>query len=444
MNCAHCGAPIPAGSRRDRVYCGNNCSALASYYRRKNGAAPPPRWQHPALESGNPVLRAAADRARQLGETHGWSRSTLRCALDGLTVLLGGRPAGERVTLTEIRTRTSRHTSVPRVAEVLAGLDLLEDDSIPAVRSWIERRAGELPDGFAAAVRAWLLVLLDGDTRARPRSHASIYVYFTAVQPFIGRWAANRSHLREVTADDIRTVLDPLRGHQLRTTTVAVRSLFRFARKRGLIFANPAARLTAADPGGSLLPMTDAEIRAVEQAATSTAQRLIVALAAVHAARWAAIRALTLDDLDLANRRITIGGHPQRLGELTYRALRAWLGYRRATWPRTPNRHVLISERTALGSGPVSRGFLAWNLQRHGVNIERIRRDRVLHEALTARADPLHLALVFGLSHTTASKYTLIACDLLAGQQTEAPQQRQNAPSPERSRFPEAVKPLRR
>jgi hypothetical protein len=39
----------------------------------------------------------------------------------------------------------------------------------------------------------------------------------------------------------------------------------------------------------------------------------------------------------------------------------------------------------------------------------------VLHEALTARADPLHLALVFGLSHTAASKYTLIACDLLDG-----------------------------
>jgi integrase len=105
-------------------------------------------------------------------------------------------------------------------------------------------------------------------------------------------------------------VLDPLSGHQLRTTTVAVRSLFRFARKRGLVFANPAARLKAADPGGSLLPMTDAEIRAVEQAATSPAQRLIVALAAVHAARWAAIRDLTLDDLDLPNRRITIAGHP--------------------------------------------------------------------------------------------------------------------------------------
>jgi integrase len=420
VTCLHCGAPIPAGSRRDRVYCRNNCSALASYYRRKNGAAPPPRWQHPALESADPALRAAAGRARQLGQAHGWSPSTLRCALDGLTALLDGRPGGERVTLTEIRTRTPRHTSAPRVAEVLAGLGLLEDDSTPAVRSWIERRAGELPQGFAGAVRAWLLVLLDGDARARPRSPASIYVYSAAVQPLIGQWSADRGYLREVTAADIKAALDPLRGHQLRTATVAVRSLFRFARKRGLVFANPAARLKAADPGGSLLPMTDAEIRAVEQAAASPAQRLIVALAAVHAARWAAIRDLTLDDLDLPDRRITIAGHRQRLGELTCRALRAWLDYRRATWPRTPNRHVLISAKTALGSGPVTRSFLTWNLQRHGVSIERIRRDRVLHEALTARADPLHLALVFGLSHTTAGRYTLIACDLLADQPAEA------------------------
>lgn len=230
MSCLHCGALIPAGSRRNRVYCNRNCSALASYYRRKDGAAPLPRWRHPAIESGNPALRAAAARAGQLGETYGWSPSTIRCALDGLTVLLDGLPAGERVTLTEIRTRTSRHTSVPRVAEVLAGLDLLEDDSIPAIRSWIERCAGELSRGFAGAVRAWLLVLLDGDVRARPRSPASIYVYFAAVQPLIGRWSADRGHLREVTADDIKAVLDPLRGHQLRTATTAVRSLFRFAR----------------------------------------------------------------------------------------------------------------------------------------------------------------------------------------------------------------------
>ena len=55
-----------------------------------------------------------------------------------------------------------------------------------------------------------------------------------------------------------------------------------------------------------------------------------------------------------------------------------------------------------MGDSLVTRSYLTWNLQRHGVSIEPICRDRVLHEALTARADPLHLALVFGLSHTPA------------------------------------------
>ena len=238
MNCAHRGTPLPAGSRRDRAYCTGSCSALASYYRRKRGAAPP-RWQHPALSADDPALRAAAACAQQLGEAHGWDRSTIRLVLDGLAVVLDDRTAGERVPLTEIRTRTPRHASSPRVAEVLAALGLLNDDTTPAIRAWIDRRTGELPDGFARAVRAWLLVLLDGDARARPRSHGSIYVYFSAVRPFIQRWSADYHHLREVTPADARAALDPLRGHQLRTAIAALRSLFRFARKRGLVFTNP-------------------------------------------------------------------------------------------------------------------------------------------------------------------------------------------------------------
>ncbi len=160
--------------------------------------------------------------------------------------------------------------------------------------------------------------------------------------------------------------------------------------------------------------MTDDEIRAVEQAITLPGQRLIVALAAVHAARWKAIQALTLDDLDLPNRRITIAGHPQRLGGLSHQALRAWLDYRRATWPHAPNRHVLISEKTALGDVPVTRGYLDFHLKPHGVSVERIRRDRILHEALTGRPDPLHLSLLFGISERPASQYARIARDLLA------------------------------
>ncbi|MFI6493777.1 hypothetical protein [Streptomyces sp. NPDC050564] len=160
-------------------------------------------------------------------------------------------------------------------------------------------------------------------------------------------------------------------------------------------------------------PVTDAEIFAVQQVAVTPVQRLIVALAAVHAARATAIRRLTLDDLDLPNRRLTIAGHTQRLGELPHQTLLAWLDQRRATWPKTPNRHVLINAKTALGTGPASAEYLKRHLLHQGVYLERIRGDRVLHEALAVGADPLRLALVFNLSHTAASRYAAIAQNLL-------------------------------
>ncbi|MEV5011996.1 hypothetical protein AB0K74_48910 [Streptomyces sp. NPDC056159] len=183
-----------------------------------------------------------------------------------------------------------------------------------------------------------------------------------------------------------------------------------------MIFANPTTRLKAEDIQRNLLPMTDAEVLAVQRVAVTPAQRLIVALAAVHAARATAIRHLTLDDLDLPNRRITIARHTQRLGELPHQTLLAWLAQRRTAWPKTPNRHVLINAKTALGTGPVSAEYLKRHLLHQGVYLERIRGDRVLHEALTAGADPLHLALLFNLSHTTASRYAAIAQNLLDDQ----------------------------
>jgi hypothetical protein len=58
---------------------------------------------------------------------------------------------------------------VAREAQVLDELGLLVDDTVPTMRSGIENRCDALPAGFRAEVRARLLVLLDGDARARPR-----------------------------------------------------------------------------------------------------------------------------------------------------------------------------------------------------------------------------------------------------------------------------------
>ncbi|MDX3230431.1 hypothetical protein [Streptomyces sp. ME19-01-6] len=73
-----------------------------------------------------------------------------------------------------------------------------------------------------------------------------------------------------------------------------------------------------------------------------------------------------------------------------------------------------------MGTEPVSAEYLKRHLLHQGVYLERIRGDRVLHEALTVGADPLHLALVFNMSHTAASRYAAIAQSLLDEQIEQA------------------------
>jgi len=86
---------------------------------------------------------------------------------------------------------------------------------------------------------------------------------------------------------------------------------------------------------------------------------------------------------------------------------------RRATWPDTANRHVLITRKSALGTGPVSAGYLGRH--QRGISLELIRRDRILAEALATGADPLHLALVFNIDHTNAMAYAGAGGNLLTG-----------------------------
>ncbi|MFC0438083.1 integrase [Kutzneria buriramensis] len=349
-------------------------------------------------------------RAARLSEERGWPVDTLKSTSTALVLLFANRPAGERVPYSEIARCWAPRMSAPRVVDVLTDLDLLDDDRPRAIRTWIDTKSGTLPPGFRDDVRAWLLWMLDGDERTQPRSQASLYVYFGQVRPLIEGWSSTRTRLREVTKADVDTALAPLRGHQLRNAITALRSLMRFARKHRLVFADPARHLNVGrDVQRTAMPMTD------EQIAETPAQRLVVALAAVHAARAKSIRELTLDDVDLANRRITIAGNRQRLGELAHAVLLAWMEHRRATWPHTANRHVLVSRMTALGLGPVSHYYLKKHLLLRGVHLELIRGDRVLQEALATGADPLHLAVMFNLHFTTAIRYADIARRVLDG-----------------------------
>lgn len=96
----------------------------------------------------------------------------------------------------------------------------------------------------------------------------------------------------------------------------------------------------------------------------------------------------------------------------TFAALLGWLRHRRQTWPHTANQHVLVSRTTALGIGPVTADYLE-RLLTLRIDLKWIRQDRILHEALTSDADPLQLALVFGIDHSTAMTYANLARQIL-------------------------------
>ncbi|MEX3102613.1 MULTISPECIES: hypothetical protein [unclassified Streptomyces] len=66
---------------------------------------------------------------------------------------------------------------------------------------------------------------------------------------------------------------------------------------------------------------------------------LIAALAAIHAARPKMIRTMQLGDVDLGNRRITVGGRARQVDDLTLGAVLNRLDHRRNRWPNTANPH---------------------------------------------------------------------------------------------------------
>jgi integrase len=155
-----------------------------------------------------------------------------------------------------------------------------------------------------------------------------------------------------LTDGSVRGDVSALRGHPRGYTTTALRSLFGWAKRHNLVFRNPTARVAnPAVPYGLWQPLRPDELGHTVSAAVTPQARLYVAHAAVHAARPGQIRAVQLDDVGLARRRITIA--------------------------------------------------------------ERLRIDRQLDEALATGGDPLHLALVFGISEDTAIRYAADARALL-------------------------------
>ncbi|MCE7004905.1 hypothetical protein LWC34_19040 [Kibdelosporangium philippinense] len=293
-------------------------------------------------------------------------------------------------------------------------MGILVDDRRPAFESWLENKLRDLPAGFAGETERWIRALHHGGPRHTARTRSTTAHYLNAVRPLLTTWAERYDHLREVTRDDVLAVLEPFHGDRRRTVLIALRSLFAAAKKNGAVFRNPTSRIRVGQRAGRVLqPLAPDHVQRTITAAARPADPLILALASIHAARPGGICDLLLDDIDLGNRRLTIAGRTRPLDEMTRRALLHWLDYRRTRWPTTVNPHLLVNMRTALTTGPVSSYWLNTTFRGHEATLDRLRMDRQLEEALTHRADPLHLALVFGIDEKTAIRYANSARQLL-------------------------------
>jgi site-specific recombinase XerD len=330
-------------------------------------------------------------------------------------IVLSGHAHGDQVRYSEIFAAVrARGLSVERTAEVLAHLDLLNDDRQASFERWLQQSLHQLAPGICRDVEAWLRTLHDGGPRTRLRSPDTVWGYARWVKPALLEWSARYDHLREVTREDVLAALKARHGWEHASTLSALRSLFRCCKRRGVIFGDPTSRIhLGRHPTGMILPLAPGDIAEAVAAATTPAARLLLALAAVHATRRKAMRELRLDDVDLGGRRLTIAGRVRPLDDPTRRAILDWLAYRRQRWPNTANPHLLINQQTAMETGTVSTVWTNQTVRGLTATLERLRVDRQLDEALTHGPDPLHLAVVFGLDEQTAIRYATAARQLL-------------------------------
>lgn len=363
----------------------------------------------------NPWLAWALHLAHSMAETRGFDPVVRRALNRTLVMLLVDHASGEVIRRSDFQAVvTKRGTSMAHTTDVLTAMGVLVDDRPPTFEHWLRTKLVGVAPGIASETERWSRTLKDGGSRTRARDQTTVQAYLLAVRPALLEWSARHGHLREITSEELVTQANALHGKQRQMRVVAFRSLFAWAKRNGVVFANPAVRLSAGRLDYPVWqPLLPEEITRTVEAATTPQARLFVVLAAVHAARTGAVRAMQLDDVDLANRRLTIAGRTRPLDDLTCRVLVDWLDHRRRRWPHTANPHLLVSRESALKLGPVSEPWGNLVLRGLPATLERLRIDRQLEEALTHGADPLHLAIVFDISESTAIRYAASARQLL-------------------------------
>jgi hypothetical protein len=349
--------------------------------------------------------------AGRLAELRGWSPRTLSLTERGLRILATVHGPGELVRASTVRQLTARNMPFPHIIDVLAAVGALEDDRPDTLALYLDEQLAGLPDQIRTELGTWLGIRRNGGPRRRPRSRETIVGNVRSIRTFLIDAGSRYSTLRQVTHDDIARWLASRPGRSRPQDASTLRSLFTTLKAERLIFANPARRIRVGRRNPSVpVPLPGHLLTATAKAAGhDPALQVVVALTGVHALLPGQIRHLRTDQIDLPGRRLDPGGLDRPLDEFTADAIRGYLDFRSTRWPATASPYLLVTRKTAHTGEPVSRFWMDRLFRRLPVTAEQLRDDRVVEEALTGRADPLHLSAVFGFGPRTGLRYVQAA-----------------------------------
>lgn len=362
------------------------------------------------IEPPLPDLAAALVRAvGEHGDRHGWTNNQRVQTIRGIRVLLAFQDTpGARITTTEAEVLLGvENAAVRPVLDVLAAVDMLDDDRRPPLEDWFEHRTAHLPDPMLEELRSWFVALRDGSAtppRMRPRQVTTVRSSVTVALPALEAWADDgHTSLREITRDHVLAALTAA-SHRGRTLS-GLRDLFRYLKARKVVFVNPTVRIHHDRP--TPMDVQSIDLDAIGDALNSDdpARAAIAVLVAFHALRNGQLRRLHL--VDVRDGRLHLDDHTIVLADPARRRLNTWLTERARRWPGTANAHLFISARTAVRTSEVS---APWIIDKLGIRPQSIRQDRILQEAIATNGDVRRLADLFGISIATAQRYADVIC----------------------------------
>lgn len=345
---------------------------------------------------------------REHAARRGWSARLFNVVGRSLDVLQAFQDTpGAKFTASEAASLLAqRGLTVESTLEVLDAAGLLEDDRVPAIRSYFLAQTAGLPPTMRTQLETWYVVMAQGSAtapRRKPRSHQTIRAQLHAMLPCLRTWAADGyASLAQISRQQVTASL-PDSGAARLLAGQALRSLFGILKARKEIFTNPTAGVPSGAPSQTVpMPVETTVIRDALNA-PHPARALAVALVAFHGITARQISTILLTDvcdgrLRLGERTIPLAGPVQvRLG--------AYLDYRARRWPATTNPYLLINRKSAPRATPVDPRY-PWH--RYPLAPRPLREDRILHEIHATGGDVRRICDLFGLSINAAMRYRAV------------------------------------